>query len=454
MLHRLILLLNFCVVASSESTIPIIVRMRAGTQSVLTRNRNTRFASRGRKIAALRHELMENAKESQDSVLRLLKSSRINGIKRFWITNSIYIPHATEKLIQTLRELPQVSEIHQEHVIQLDSMPVESVVYHQNSSTQPQWGIQQVAADRVWSEKGIQGENVVVATIDSGVRGTHEALKHNFKGKYGWYDPYYKTKEPVDLNGHGTHTTGIIAGGLGFGVAPKAEWMACRGCTHFNCTEAGLIECGEFLLCPHGLDGPNDNPDCSHAPHVASCSWGIKTSNFWYQQVTDSWREAGIIPVFSQGNAGPECGTVYSPGDYAGVIGVGATGEDGQIAAFSSRGPAFDFDGSELIKPDVAAPGHKVLSAWPKGDQSYYTLSGTSMACPHTAGVIALMISHRPGLNYRFDEVKQILTGTCRTQDIIRRDDDQVCGTNADSFPNNIYGYGVINAFDAINALN
>ena len=118
MLHRLILLLNFCVVASSESTIPIIVRMRAGTQSVLTRNRNTRFASRGRKIAALRHELMENAKESQDSVLRLLKSSRINGIKRFWITNSIYIPHATEKLIQTLRELPQVSEIHQKHVIQ------------------------------------------------------------------------------------------------------------------------------------------------------------------------------------------------------------------------------------------------------------------------------------------------------------------------------------------------
>jgi len=56
-------------------------------------------------------------------------------------------------------------------------------------------------------------------------------------------------------------------------------------------------------------------------------------------EVTDAWKEAGIIGTFSQGNSGPKCETAGSPGDYAGVIGVGATDDQDSLADFSSRGP-------------------------------------------------------------------------------------------------------------------
>jgi subtilisin family serine protease len=51
-----------------------------------------------------------------------------------------------------------------------------------------------------------------VGTIDTGVRVTHQDLKDNFLGAKGWFDPYLGTEEPHDLNGHGTHVTGILSG--------------------------------------------------------------------------------------------------------------------------------------------------------------------------------------------------------------------------------------------------
>ncbi|ODM87619.1 Bacillopeptidase F [Orchesella cincta] len=94
-----------------------------------------------------------------------------------------------------------------------------------------QWGVVKIQAPEAWQELGtLSGEGVIIATVDTGVRGTHEALKDNFVGEYGWFDPSTSTPEPTDNNGHGTHTTGTIAGGKGIGVAPGAKWAACRGC--------------------------------------------------------------------------------------------------------------------------------------------------------------------------------------------------------------------------------
>ena len=97
----------------TESTVPIFVTMHGnGFETALEMNRNARFASRGLKISSLRENLMQNAFESQVSVLNLLQRTRspLGNVQSFWITNSIYIPQATAELVGELDKLPQVNE--------------------------------------------------------------------------------------------------------------------------------------------------------------------------------------------------------------------------------------------------------------------------------------------------------------------------------------------------------
>ncbi|KAH9188517.1 hypothetical protein AeNC1_009505, partial [Aphanomyces euteiches] len=160
----------------------------------------------------------------------------------------------------------------------------------------------------------------------------------------------------------------------------------------------------------------------------------------YYKGPVAAWRKAGIIPVFGNANSGPGCGTVLSPGDYNNVIGVGATNSTDGLADFSSRGPG----PNNLMKPDVSAPGERIRSAYITSNTSYASLLGTSMATPHVAGAIALLVSARPGITY--DEVYAALTKTAETKNLIST--NQTCGGLDDSkYPNNNYGYGRINVF-------
>ncbi|RLN50056.1 hypothetical protein BBJ28_00025040, partial [Nothophytophthora sp. Chile5] len=138
-------------------------------------------------------------------------------------------------------------------------------------------------------------------------------------------------------------------------------------------------------------------------------------------------------------NGGPGCGTVSSPGDYANVIAVGATDSSDQLASFSSKGPAVK---SNLLKPDVSAPGVRVRSAYNTGNSNYTLMSGTSMATPHVSGVVALLLSAQPSL--KFDDVKRLLTTSTNTN--LKPVDGKTCGndTSSGAFPNNNYGFGLM----------
>lgn len=439
----------------SNSAANIMIKMKSDSTDSIIRGLNRRsYDSRISKISSLHMELVENARVSQARVLDAIQGVSSNfesdnlpvDVKSLWISNELYIPNATPELIDQLAEMDDIDHIYEEHIITLDELILaddgSSDIMPNREENIIEWGIEKVDAPTVWLE-GNTGEGVVVGSIDTGVQGTHEALQDNFVGEYGWFDPYDQSPEPIDTNGHGTHTMGTIAGQNGIGVAPGAKWMACRGCNTNSCTEFALKTCGQFILCP--TDSEGNNADCSYAPQLSSNSWGGAGNSFWYKSVVDAWEASGIIPIFAQGNSGPRCGTANSPGDYPNVIGVGATTESDELASFSSVGPAR----SGLIKPNIAAPGKQVNSAWIGTDTAYRSISGTSMACPHIAGVVALMLSGKENLTYQ-QIFKAMTVGASR--EMLTGPGKTCGGIDELTYPNNAFGFGQAHASDALNA--
>ncbi|ETI41753.1 hypothetical protein F442_12929 [Phytophthora nicotianae P10297] len=421
----------------------IIIVMDKGTKPVLdaVANSSTAVWTEAERIQNIKNivdALKLHAQESQGPLVQLLSAAGIQ-FKSHWITNTVEVLDCPLELIEKILALLSVKEIIYDLIITLD--PPEPTADSTSNTVTAGWGATKIKATNVWAS-GNTGQGVVVGTIDTGVRGTHETLASNWIGPYGWYDPAQKTATPYDPNGHGTHTMATIVGGKGTGVAPGAKWMACKAC-ETTCTLTMINTCAQFMLCPTDTNGNNCNP--AKAPHIVSNSWGTGQGMTYFQPMLDAWNAARIIPVFSAGNSGSKgCSSVVSPGDSAKAFSVGATDTSDALGSFSSIGPAVN----GLIKPDFIAPGVSIRSAWNGNNADYVSLSGTSMAAPHLAGTIALALSARPG--FCFDTMKEILSGS--TDRSLPRA-AQTCGTMSDTvFPNNEYGYGRINAQNVVNA--
>jgi len=411
----------------------VTVVFKAGVNKAYNQIQGRTFEVRGQKMTSLRSALIANAEESQRSARKVLDTKQAN-YQPFWITNTIIVRAADVKLVNELSQLGEISEIREMIVVPVE--PVEVTETQQPRQGQVQWGVRKVMADQIWA-KGNYGQGIIVAAVDTGVLGTHRILRSNFIGEYGWFEPTGRSPVPRDLNGHGTHTMGTIAGAEGYGVAPNSTWMACMGCAGSSCSEFDLISCGEFIACPHLPD--MSMPDCSKAPHLVSNSWGSSLGGQdWYDDVIRGWNDAEIISLFSAGNSGTSCGSVGSPGDRPGVIGVAATDVNDVLAYFSSVGPAVS--GSEH-KPEIAAPGVDVLSSYNSNDNSFTTMSGTSMACPHVAGSVALLLVEKPELIGNYQGVRSALFGGAQTQGLTGA--GRVCGgIDESTFPNYSFGHG------------
>jgi hypothetical protein len=218
------------------------------------------------------------------------------------------------------------------------------------------------------------------------------------------------------------------------GVAPAAKWIEANGCD--SCSDEDLIESGEWLLAPTDLSGNNPRPDLR--PNIINNSWGsvIPSNDPFMEEVILAWEAAGIFGQWSNGNSGPACATSGSPGSRIATYSAGAYDINNNIADFSGRGPGQDGE----IKPNIAAPGVNVRSSLP--GSSYGNFNGTSMASPHVAGTIALMLSAAPALIGDITETRQILDDTATDVD------DTSCGGTADD--NNVFGEGRLDALAAV----
>ncbi|MEK7520679.1 MAG: S8 family peptidase [Patescibacteria group bacterium] len=278
------------------------------------------------------------------------------------------------------------------------------------------WGINRVDAELVWPS-GNSGDAVKVAVVDTGISADHPDLKNNIKGGYNAINPL---KSWNDDNGHGSHVAGIIAAlnnAIGtVGAAPLADLYAVKV---LNRQGSGYLS--DII---EGLDWAIANNI-----QVVNMSLGTSSDILSFREAVQRVNAAGVVQVAAAGNSG---GSVGYPAAYPEVIAVSATDSGDALASFSSRGP----------EVDLAAPGVGIYSAY-KGT-GYATLSGTSMAAPHVAGSVALVLSVPISVAYDAD-----FDGVWDPAEVQRKLQDRAVDLGVSGF-DNLYGWGLINAFNAV----
>jgi serine protease AprX len=401
--------------------------------------------------------LRDVAARTQTPIISLLNERGIS-YQSFWIVNMIQIT-GDRALLAELAARPDVRQIDANPRVRT-ALP-HSADYDTALAKHIEWNVKKVKAPRVWT-LGFKGQGMVVAGADTGVQWDHPALKAHYRGwngaqanhDYNWHDATPEhSPVPVDPNSHGTFTVSEMVGDDGqgnqVGVAPGAQWIACRNMDQNGTgSPTSYSECFQFLIAPYPVAGGQGNP--ALAPDSINNSWVCPPSegcsSNTLQQVVDSVRAAGIFPAMAAGNDGPSCSTIeYPPAIYASSVSVAALDSTNYVASFSSRGPV-TVDGSNRIKPDVAAPGVSIRGAVP-GNGYSSGWSGTSMAAPHVAGGVALIWQAKPSLAGNIDATEALLENTA-----LHKKTAETCGGTQKKIPNNTYGYGLINLYKAVTA--
>jgi subtilisin family serine protease len=358
-------------------------------------------------------------------------------VDRFWI-----VPAFTATLdratIEELAAMPGVSRV----VPDLEIDPIEPVDSRSSGdlSLSSSNYHQLLNVPAVWN-MGITGTGRLVCSFDTGVEQPHPALAGKWRGNHAplssaWFSTIAPAALPYDKADHGTHTMGIMVGSDGtdtIGIAPGAEWIT-----------AGVVDQGKSLPATFSdilgafqwaLDPDGDPATTDDVPDVILNSWGVPASLFspcddTFFSAIDNVEAAGVVCIFSAGNEGPDPSSLRNPASRASSplnsFSVGAVDYNKNIADFSSRGPGGC--GFNAVKPEIVAPGVSIRSAAKGG--GYKTMSGTSMAAPYIAGLVALCRQYNP--NATVEEIKWALINS--TEDLGAPGED------------NAYGYGLPDA--------
>lgn len=415
------------------------------------------------KRRALIMELKRVANAEQAQLVKFLnsleKDKQVMHVKPLWLSNVIGLK-APRAILKRLTAFDKVESIH------LDiPRPVKGATV---------WGVTQIQADQVWAlaPTSYDGTGVTVAILDTGVDYNHGDLSGrmwintlediNSDGVFtaadnngvdddgngfiddvvGWNFSGAGTNDPDDVNGHGTHVAGTVAGdgtgGTATGVAPGARIMALRESNTVALSTEQECWAGMQYALDNGADVVNFSSGWLDVWNPAYATWRNNVTNLM---------DGGVLFVTIAHNDSNTTGTpnnVRTPGRVPLALTLGATDNVDTIAGFSNNGPVtwqtvapfFDYPWTPgLLKPDVSAPGVGINSTIMGGGYSGNTWSGTSMAAPHAAGAAALLLEEDPTLTPY--DVKFILEETSV--------DLGAAG------PDNAYGWGRINALSSIN---
>ncbi|MDP7005781.1 MAG: S8 family serine peptidase, partial [Phycisphaerales bacterium] len=208
--------------------------------------------------------LQATAHSSQDSILASLQTQRgVLEVTPFWISNVIRVD-APPAVIRQLANRNDVEHIYLNYGIELITPVTTGSTDSGNNRVGVEPGITAIRATEAWA-MGYTGDGVLVATLDTGVDGGHEALASNWAGlrpeyaghpEWAFLDPYtYNHNFPFDSGSHGTHTMGTVCGSAqGIGVAPDAHWITSAGIDRSSIGEtvADAIETFQWFMDPDG----------------------------------------------------------------------------------------------------------------------------------------------------------------------------------------------------------
>ncbi|MGQ9554914.1 MAG: S8 family serine peptidase [Anaerolineae bacterium] len=390
--------------------------------------------ARAARLESVTRSLQEGARRSRAPMEPLLQEWQRQGVVRgfmeLWVVNGFAL-EARSDVISQLANHPQVLRLSFNRVLPGPEPPGAIAAFSADA-----WHLEKTAVPAVWAY-GFRGQGVVVANMDTGVSLNDTGLVRRWRGgSNSWFDPYGEHPLlPYDGNGHGTATMGLLVGdevaGKKVGVAPAAAWIAVRIFNdHNQATTTALHLSFQWLLDPDG------NPASADAPQVVCGSWAIAVVGCdpEFQLDLQALRAAGILPVFAAGNYGPNQSSGVSPGNYPEAISVGATDSRDGLYFLSSRGPSA-CPGFVGQFPRLVAPGVSITSIGLAG--STYFGSGTSLAAPQVAGVLALLLSAWPQASPEEAEAA-LLAGVTDL---------------GPTGPDNGYGYGRLNAMASLRLL-
>lgn len=411
----LLLIAGFCVQSQAAQFDPAL-------QPFLNRSQDTRIVrvivtfkdqmQMGRNVAApirsaqaraqVQNMMIQNSKASQAAFTQTLgqwsRSGVINQHYSLWIINGMILDLPVKDLSKLNNE-PSIKYVHANTTMSLIAPQGGRWLAPSQMREEPQftYGLQKIMIPELRKAKpDLTGKAIRVGVVDTGIDATHPDLLNKV---VAFGDFVNKKTTPYDDQGHGTHVSGTIGGGAssgtGIGVAPEVKFI---GAKFLDKNGSGTF--ANAVLAMQWVVDPDGKPETDDGAMLVSNSWGGGTpsasedpKNNALCQVVDSWVKLGVAPIFAAGNSGPGAKTVGLPGGCPSALTIGASDANDAIASFSSRGPAVWKTGS-FVKPDVIAPGVKVKSSMPGG--KYAELSGTSMATPHVAGVVALMYQLQP----------------------------------------------------------
>lgn len=368
--------------------------------------------------------------QSQESLLTSLKAEEqkqeVSNIKTFWLANVVSCK-ATNTVIEKLRAREDVESVS----FDIKEKIIESETSEQTNAlaTTTAANIEMVRALEA-NEYGYTGKGVLVGVIDTGVNPNHEDIKDALwttdeYPNHGW-NFIENNDKTMDEMGHGTHCAGTILGngtsGTRTGVAPDANLMVLRVTdSQGGGSQTGVWDAVQFAA--------------EHGAKIISMSLGfVGTSNNdkkTWRDIMTNLLQFNTLAVVAAGNEGNKMSAYPLPnnvrvpgicpaawlhpeqtttGSTSSVITIGAVTTTGKSKlAMSSVGPTTwqDVDTYEdflykpeigLIKPDIVAPGDKVVSLNYANTTGYTTMTGTSMATPCVAGIAAVMLSKNPNL--------------------------------------------------------
>jgi subtilisin family serine protease len=413
-------------------------------------------------IEALKFNAEQTQPAFKSELDALKQAGELTGYTAYWIEN-LFVIQATKSFIESLRDRSDVKYVTENfrpeliEPIMTDGRDRERNPLDTETTTPGQDAIRATEVNRLL---GITGQGVLVANCDTGVDGTHPALASRWRGLTEpaaecWRDALGSAPSfPVDGNGHGTHVMGTITGRAisgpdtnTVGSAPNAKWIATNSINQGvgSAFDNDIIADYQWFADPDGNVGTLDD-----VPDVIQNSWGVFTG-LGYAQCFDFWNTvitnceaAGPVITWSAGNestSGLRSPAIYSLNAYQ-IFSVGAVdatnfGWPYPLASFSSQGPTPCTPASpDNIKPEISAPGVDVYSSIPGGGYSG-SYSGTSMAGPHVAGVVALMREACPNCDHI--TIKDAIMTTAHDLGAVGQD--------------NQFGHGFIDAYDAVTAV-